>query len=112
MPASSSAPPPPIHTVTATEAKNAFGAVLDKVGVHGTVAITKHDEVRAVVLSIEEYRGLLARQKDPLAELEGEFDSLLEGMQAPKARSAGRALFEASTDRLGRAALARRRKRG
>lgn len=111
---SSSAPPPPLPTVTATEAKNAFGSVLDKVSTHGAVGITKHDEVRAVVLSIEHYRALLERQRDPLAELEGEFDALLERMQAPKARAAGRALFDASPERLGRAALAaaRRKQRG
>lgn len=111
MPTSSA----PLPTVTATEAKNAFGAVLDKAGAHGAVAITKHDEVRAVVLSIEEYRALLSRQRDPLAELEGEFDALLERMQAPAARRAGRALFDASPERLGRAAVtaaaARRRSR-
>jgi prevent-host-death family protein len=114
----SSAPPrapihnPMPHTVTATEAKNAFGAVLDKATLHGVVGITKHDEVRAVVLSIEQYRALLASQRNPLAELEGEFDSLVTRMQTPKARAAGRALFDASPERLGRAAVAHRRKRG
>lgn len=108
-------PPPPraYPTVTATDAKNAFGAVLEKVSAHGVVGITKHDEVRAVVLSIEQYKALLSRQRDPLAELSGEFDALLERMQAPKARAAGRALFEASPEKLGRAAVAaQRRKRG
>jgi len=119
MTASPSSDPPPApshnpmpHTVTATEAKNAFGAVLDKATLHGVIGITKHDEVRAVVLSIEQYRALLASQRNPLAELEGEFDALVSRVQTPKARAAGRALFDASPERLGRAAVAHRRKRG
>ena len=112
--AQSSAPPPPIayDSVTATEAKNAFGAVLDRAIARGGVAITKHDEVRAVLLSSERYRALLANQRDPLSDLAGEFDGLVERMQGPKARAAGRALFDAKPAALGRAAVSRRKKRG
>jgi prevent-host-death family protein len=103
----SSAPPPiALPSVTATEAKNSFGSVLDRVMVEGRVAITKHEEVRAVLLSVAEYRSLLKQQYDPLAALGNEFDGLVERMNAPKARAAGRALFEATPARLGRAAKA------
>jgi prevent-host-death family protein len=109
----SDAPPPEFETVTATEAKNSFGAVLDRViAERGIVAITKHDEIRAVLLSLPQYEALLAGQRDPLSDLEVEFESLLERMQTPKARAAGRALFGATPARLGRAAVASKRRRG
>jgi prevent-host-death family protein len=99
-------PPLALPSVTATEAKNSFGSVLDKAMVEGRVAITKHEEVRAVLLSVGEYRSLLKKQHDPLAALSSEFDGLVERMNTPKARAAGRALFEATATRLGRAAKA------
>ena len=108
----SSYPPAELETVTATEAKSSFGAVLDKVVAGGAVAITKHDQVRAVLLPVKHYEALLAQRKNPLAELEGEFDALVTRMQTPKARTASRALFDATPERLGRAAVAARRRRG
>jgi len=99
-------------TVSATEAKNFFGAVLDRAIARGGVAITKHEEVRAVLLSRERYEALLANQQDPLSDLTEEFAALVERMQTAKARSAGRALFKATGAELGRASVARRKKRG
>ena len=108
-----SAPAPPeLDTVSATEAKNSFGAVLEKAIARGGVAITKHDEVRAVLLSRERYEALLANQQDPLNDLAEEFADLVERMQGTKARAAGRALFAATPAELGEAALAPRKKRG
>lgn len=95
--------------MTATEAKNAFGAVLEQVMVEGGVAITKHNEVKAVLLSVREYESLIAERNAPLADLAAEFDGLVERMQTTEARKAGRALFDASPAKLGRAALATRR---
>jgi antitoxin Phd len=101
-----------LESVTATEAKNNFGSVLDRVLAGGRLAITKHDEVRAVVLSLPEYQALLAKQREPLAALTKEFEGLVERMQTPRAGSAGRALFDATPAQLGRAAVAGRRRRG
>lgn len=101
-----------LESVSATEAKNNFGSVLDRVLARGKIAITRHDEVRAVVLSLAEYQALLAARRDPLAGLAAEFDGLLERMQGPRARAAGRALFDATPAQLGRAALASARRRG
>ena len=101
-----------LESVSATEAKNNFGSVLDRVLSRGKLAITKHDEVRAVVLSLSEYQALLARQREPLAALSDEFEELLTRMQAPRARGAGRALFDATPAQLGRAALKGARRRG
>jgi antitoxin Phd len=105
-------PLPGLESVSATEAKNNFGSVLDRVMAEGRLAITKHDEVRAVVLSLPEYRALLAQQREPLAALTREFDGLLERMQTPRAKDAGRTLFDATPAQLGRAAVAGGRRRG
>jgi antitoxin Phd len=105
-------PLPGLESVSATEAKNNFGSVLDRVMAGGKLAITKHDEVRAVVLSLPEYQALLAQQREPLAALTEEFEGLLARMQAPRAKRAGRALFDATPAQLGRAALTGARRRG
>jgi prevent-host-death family protein len=99
------------ESVTATEAKNSFGAVLDRVTQVGKIAITKHDQVRAVVLSLSEYQALLSERDDPLESLRAEFDDLVRGMQTPEARAAGNALFDATGQKLGRAAVRARKPR-
>jgi prevent-host-death family protein len=93
-----------VETITATEAKNAFGRVLDTALSRGVVAITKREKVRAVVLSLEAYDALRQSSSRMLAGLESEFDALVTGMQTPKARAAGDALFAAKPAGLGRAA--------
>lgn len=107
-------PPATLAHVTATEAKNSLGAVLDRVMAEGRLAITRHDEVKAVLLSAREYEALVERRHDPLQALTEQFDGLLESMQQAAARKAGEALFDASSADLGRAAVraARRRRRG
>jgi antitoxin Phd len=99
---------------TATQAKNEFGRVLDAAVAKGVVAITRHDELRAVLLSIEEYGELVAAGRRVLEGLGAEFDALLEGMQAPSARRAMKQAFDATPVRIGKAAVAaaRRRKSG
>lgn len=98
---------------SASEAKNAFGRVLDTVLGGGIVTITKREQPRAVVLSIDEYRALADVQRAPLDALAAEFDSLLQGMQKPASRRAMRSAFAATPGQLGRAAVAAvRRKRG
>ncbi len=104
--------PRSIPSVTATDAKNGFGRVLERALVEGVLAITKHNEVKAVLLSAREYEALIAGQRDRLTDLEAEFDGLLDRMRTAKARKAGEELFAASPSKLGRAALAARRERG
>jgi prevent-host-death family protein len=108
---SSRPPPKELESVTASEAKGSFGALLDRVVTRGAIAITKHDQIRAVILPVEQYEALLAQRKNPLSELEGEFESLVAKMQTPRAQAAGRALFDATPERLGRVAVARARRR-
>ena len=100
------------RTVTATEAKNEFGRLLDTV-MHGeAVVITKHDAPRAVLLSMEAFTALSQSGERQLDRLREEFDELLAGQQTAKAKAALRAAFGASSKQLGRAALAAARSRG
>ena len=97
--------------ITATEAKNKLGELLDRVIQGGMVLITKHETPKVVLLSMEEY-GALSRATDTkLDALSGEFDALLARMQTPRARAGMKAAFAASPDQLGKAAVAGARKR-
>jgi len=93
---------------TATEVKNEFGRVLEAAFIKGAVAITRHDAPKAVLLSLDAWRALTAAQSpaDPLDTLGAEFDALLARMQTAEAQSAGDALFDATPDALGAAAVA------
>ncbi len=97
--------------ISATEAKNRLGEVLDSVMQGGMVLITKHETPRAVLLSMEEYSALSRASQTRLDTLNGEFDGLLARMQTAKARAGMKAAFNASPKRLGKAAVAAARKR-
>ena len=99
-------------TVTATEAKNEFGRVLETVAAGGIVVVTKHDAPKAVVLSIDEFKALSMAGELRLDDLSRKFDAFLEDMQTPEARDGMQAAFEASPGKLGKAAVNAARKRG
>jgi prevent-host-death family protein len=98
--------------ISATEAKNKLGEVLDSVLQSGMVMITKHDTPKAVLLSMEEFAALSQATRSRLDTLNDEFDALLARMQTPKARAGRKAAFSASPKQLGKTALAAARKRG
>ena len=98
--------------ITATEAKKAFGRVLEKVIRGGRVVITKHNAPKAVLISMDEFNTLLGAPELKLNTLAKEFDALLDRMQRPRARRAMQAAFDAPPHQLGKAALAAARKRG
>ncbi len=97
--------PVEVEAFSATDAKKSFGAILNAAIADGIVAITRQNHTRAVILSLEEYEALLRRLPDPLAQLRGEFDELVAAMQTPKARKAVDTLFQATSKKLGRAAV-------
>lgn len=99
-------------TVTATEAKNEFGRLLDTVIQGAAVVITRHDAPRAVLLSMEAFTALTEAGERQLDRLSGEFDELLASQQTSKAKAGLRAAFAASPRLLGKAALAAARPRG
>src|SRR6266550_1915941 len=73
--------------VTATEAKNKFGRLLEKAMQGGVVVITKHDAPKAVLISMDEYTALASAPESRINTLSAEFDSLLMRMQRPGART-------------------------
>jgi antitoxin Phd len=99
-------------SVTATNAKNEFGRVLEKVIQGGIVVITKHDEPKAVLISVREFNALTNANRMKLDTLSGEFDALLARMQTQAARAGMKAAFDASPKQLGEAAVAVARRRG
>jgi len=98
--------------ISATDAKNRFGDVLDSVLQDGMVIITRHETPKAILLSMEEYGALSHATQTKLDTLNGEFDALLARMQTAKERAGVKAAFNSSPKQLGKAALAAARKRG
>jgi antitoxin Phd len=99
-------------SVSASEAKSAFGRVLEMVIQGGAVVITKHDSPKAVLISVENFNALSGAAQTKLDTLSREFDALLARMQTSKARRGMKAAFAASGKRLGKAAVAAARSRG
>jgi len=94
--------------VSATEAKNRFGELLDMVLQSGMALITRHETPKAVLLSMGEYGALSRATLDSLGH---GFDALLAPMQTGKARAGMKAAFAATQKRLGKAAGAAARRR-
>ena len=97
--------------ISATEAKNEFGRILERVIQGAKVVITKHDSPKAVLISMHEFNALSNAHKAELETLSEEFDGLLARMQAPAARAGMDAAFHATPKELGKAAVAAARKR-
>lgn len=102
----------PIETssVTATEAKNEFGRVLETAIQGGVVVITKHEAPRAVLIALDEFKALVGARRSRLDTLREEFDALFARMQTREARSGMKAAFDATPVELGKAAVAVARK--
>lgn len=97
---------------TATEVKNEFGRILEKAIQGETVVITKHERLKAVLISIDQFNALKHAAEFKLDTLSGEFDALLARMQSAKARTAMKAAFNSSPQQLGKAAVLAARKHG
>jgi prevent-host-death family protein len=100
------------ESLTATQAKNEFGRVLERVIRGEIVVITRHDAPKAVLISMDEYQALARNPESQLNSLAGEFDAILAAMQTPKARERMKRAFDASPKQLGKAAVSATRKRG
>jgi prevent-host-death family protein len=100
-----------IPEVAATQAKNTFGELLDRVIGAGPVAITRHDTPKAVLLSYEEFESLSNARSETLDMLSSKFEGLLERMQTPAAKEGMKAAFDADPAALGRAAAEAARRR-
>lgn len=98
--------------ISATEAKNEFGRILERVIQGAKVVITKHDSPKAVLISMDEFNALSNAHRAELEALSEEFDGLLAKMQTPAVRAGMNAAFHATPKELGKAAVAAARKRG
>jgi antitoxin Phd len=96
-------------TVSASEAKNQFGQMLDSAIRDGAVVITKHDAPKAILLSIEEYEML--KQTRRLDSLSAEFDATYARMQQPGMAGKMAAAFNSSPRELGATAVKAARKK-
>lgn len=94
-------------SVTASEAKNGFGRVLDRVAREGAVVITKHDRPDAVILSIAEYERLAAPRGPDLDALTAQFDAIYDKLQRPGTAAKIEAVFALPPAELGRLAVER-----
>jgi prevent-host-death family protein len=72
--------------IPSTEAQNEFGRVLDLAASDQDVAITRHNVVRAVLVSAARYRELVGREAAGLDELASRFDELYASMQTDAVR--------------------------
>lgn len=91
-------------SVAAAELKNRTGAVLAGALSHGTVAITRHGDVYAVLLSRDEYQALLKHAPAPAKALEKEFSALLAKMRTKRGVQGALSLFKATPEELGQSA--------
>jgi antitoxin Phd len=104
--------PGPVRRVSAADAKNQFRHILDTAIAGDTVAITRYGEVKAIMMSVEEYESLSRDPARKLNLLTEHFDAMLARMQTDEARQGMRIAFNASPEEMGRAAVkVARRKR-
>lgn len=98
-------------SVSATEAKNEFGRILETALLGKRVFITRHDAPKAVLISVDDFEDLSSSSQTKLDTLTSEFDRLLEEMQKPGTRSKLKAAFSASPKQLGTTAVLAAKKR-
>jgi len=99
-----------LEPVPASRLKNAPGAIVDQAVAGRPVVITRHDAPRVVILSFDDFEELARAREPGLGALEARFDELLTAMQKPGARRGVRAALGATSEELGRAAVAAARK--
>jgi len=99
-------------TVTATEAKNGFGPLLERAIQGSSIVITKHDRPKAVLISVAEFEALVNRREPSLAVLATEFDNMLARMQSISNRRGLEAAFNAAPEEIGKLAVAHAKRRG
>jgi prevent-host-death family protein len=90
--------------ISSSDAKNAFGRILERVTKDGGVAITLRNEMKFLVISVETYQRMARADSRSLDTLTDEFDALLDRMQQPGARAAMERAFSKTPEELGHAA--------
>lgn len=99
-----------LSSVSATEMKNSFASVWDRMNAEGAVAITRHEKPKAVLVTIERFEELIRSSRPDLDQLTNEFDTMLASMQTARAKHGMASAFKASPAQLGKVAASAGRK--
>lgn len=107
--------PAKLHSMNATDAKNRFGELLEKVAGNEPVSLMKHGRPAAYVVPPSMYELIAHRLRagdSAVDRLEREFDDLLVHMQAPASVAAVDSLMTVATTDLRRIVRESPRRRG
>jgi len=98
-----------LEDAPASELKNKFKGVYQKVIQSGPVSITRNRRREAILLPAELYDQMIAElaARDPLKVLREEYDTRFAAMQTDAAHKAYERAFDATPEELGRAAVER-----
>jgi len=102
----------PALVVTATDAQNEFGRILDQAGRDQDIVITRHNVARAVLVSMNRYREMRGAGGAMLNSLTDEFDALFAHMQQPSVREGTMRGIKATPAEMGESAHAAARRAG
>jgi antitoxin Phd len=95
-----------IKSFTITEFKERAREVIDLVADHKAIAILRHKMPDAVLISANDYVEFMNLRRERLNFLSERYDQMVALMQTPAAAAGVDALFSASPEELGRAAMA------
>ena len=95
-----------VESFTITEFKERAREVIDLVEDHKAVAILRHKMADAVLISANDYVEFMKLRRERLNFLTQRYDDMVARMQTPEAVAGVDALFGASSEELGSAAVA------
>jgi antitoxin Phd len=95
-----------VESFTITEFKERAREVIDLVENHKAVAILRHKKPDAVLISASDYVEFMKLRRERLNFLTQRYDDMVARMQTPEAVAGVDALFNASSEELGTAAVA------
>jgi antitoxin Phd len=95
-----------VESVTITEFKERAREVIDLVADHKAIAILRHKMPDAVLISAGDYVEFVKLRRERLNFLSQRYDEMVGRMQTPASASGVDALFNASPEELGAAAVA------
>jgi antitoxin Phd len=96
----------PVESFTITEFKERAREVIDLVEDHRAIAILRHKMPDAVLISAGDYVEFMKLRRERLNFLSQRYDDMVARMQSPEATAGVDALFNASSEELGSAAVA------
>jgi antitoxin Phd len=100
----------PMTSVTITEFKERAREVVGLVAQSGAVAILRHGTADAVLISPSDYVEFMKLKRERLDFLSRRYDEMVARMQGPEAIAGVDGLFNATSEDLGRAAVAATRR--